>query len=375
MVRRIIESDLREQAGSDSYNRFEYQVYWAVYYMIKQIEINSDFYVFCEFHDDIAKMDLSDNPQCAEFFQVKTTTRYKKWKIDHLAKTTKKKSGKGFKNSFLGFIFYNFLNFQDECQKCHFVSNIDVDPKIRLWQSIIEDKKILFEEEEDLYNEIRTYLRKEYEELEENTFNTSFNNFIQNTFIYFGELPLSGYEKVVSGSFFELLKNDNIYTSNSNKILKDIIEEVRKKSKTKIETPISFNTLKQKKGISSEVFNNIKEQIHDIKKDEQVYLIIKNGLKQYDVSEIKIGVIISSLKRHKRKLLDPSNKLYIATNEQLITFIEDILIENYDDVGEFEFIQKYIIKEVINQNESVLEKEIGFNKPLLEGLVYEQIFI
>ncbi|MBU5262759.1 dsDNA nuclease domain-containing protein [Bacillus atrophaeus] len=49
MVKEIIESELREQAGSDSYKRFEYQVHWAVYYMIKQLKVHSNFYVFCEF--------------------------------------------------------------------------------------------------------------------------------------------------------------------------------------------------------------------------------------------------------------------------------------------------------------------------------------
>ncbi|MCY9109401.1 hypothetical protein MOE46_19345 [Bacillus atrophaeus] len=82
-----------------------------------------------------------------------------------MTNTTKNKSKKGF---------YNFLTFEDECQKCHFVSNIGVNHKIRVWQSVIQDGNNLYDE--DLYNEIKGHLRKEFEDIDEITFNKSVQN-------------------------------------------------------------------------------------------------------------------------------------------------------------------------------------------------------
>ena len=35
---KVLDTDQREQAGSSSYNKFEYQVYWIVYRIIENIK-------------------------------------------------------------------------------------------------------------------------------------------------------------------------------------------------------------------------------------------------------------------------------------------------------------------------------------------------
>lgn len=39
----ILSSELREQAGANSYNRFDYQVHWIVYHMIKEFKKGNEF--------------------------------------------------------------------------------------------------------------------------------------------------------------------------------------------------------------------------------------------------------------------------------------------------------------------------------------------
>ena len=46
----------REQAGSDSYNRFGYQVHWIVCHIIGKLQEDAECIVFCEFHDDMGKI-------------------------------------------------------------------------------------------------------------------------------------------------------------------------------------------------------------------------------------------------------------------------------------------------------------------------------
>lgn len=150
MINSVLTSSLREQAGSNSFNRFDYQAHWIVYHMIKEYNKGSEFLVFCQFHDDMAQLNNISNPECIEFYQIKTSETFKSWTLDRLCKTSKKRNGNE-KHSFLGFIFYNFITFENECSKCHFVSNIERDGNISIWQAIIEDGKELKVENNLLY--------------------------------------------------------------------------------------------------------------------------------------------------------------------------------------------------------------------------------
>ena len=58
---KVLELEQREQAGSGSYNRFEYQVHWIVCHIIGQLENNAECIVFCEFHDDMAEFYFISN--------------------------------------------------------------------------------------------------------------------------------------------------------------------------------------------------------------------------------------------------------------------------------------------------------------------------
>ena len=115
----VLTVEQREQAGSDSYNRFEYQVHWIVCHIIGKLQEDAECIVFCEFHDDMAE--FSPNNQQYQFFQIKTKEDSSDWTIAEMSKREKKKSG-SYKKSFLGFIFYNYLTFGAECSHCHFVS-------------------------------------------------------------------------------------------------------------------------------------------------------------------------------------------------------------------------------------------------------------
>ena len=46
---KVLITEQREQAGSDSYNRFEYQVHWIVCYIIGKMQENAKCIVFVNF--------------------------------------------------------------------------------------------------------------------------------------------------------------------------------------------------------------------------------------------------------------------------------------------------------------------------------------
>lgn len=366
-MKKILSSELREQAGSNSFNRFDYQAHWIVYHMLSEYKKNSQFLIFCEYHDDMAKVTDLENPTCAEFFQIKTTEKYSKWTLSRLTSTSTKKSG-GIKNSFLGFIFYNFMQFDSECSKCHFISNVEMELNIREWQAIIEDGKKLEKENSALYSEIRKLIRSEYSSMDEDEFNQIFDRFIQNTFVYHGGLSLENYDKVVAGEFFKMLENDDLYTSNSNKILRDIIEEVRKKSKTKIQVPISFSKLKEQKGISSDIFNSLKQSIKNVSSEKS-----DNELREFmeanGISKLRQKYLIRELINHRRNMLDINKTLYQDVVYEVVKIIDNVLKINYAKIDDL----SYLLDEVKRACNDILRKYDFFSDALVEVIFYERL--
>lgn len=365
-MRSILGSDLREQAGSNSFNRFDYQAHWVVYHMINEYKRGSEFYVFCEFHDDMARTGKTSEPDCAEFFQIKTTEKYKEWTLARLTNTTKKSNG-NIKHSFLGFIFYNFLNFSSDCHKCHFVSNIGMDKTVTAWQAIIEDEKELKRENPDIYKEIKSLIRQEYQEVKEETFEIAFELFVQNTYLYYGELTLDNYEKIVAGEFFQMLDNSNIYTSNSNKILRDIIEDVRKKTKKKIKMPTSFKRLRETKGVSSDIFSELKQQINQHPNQSKFYKEIEDFMLLNGGNIPQVKFILRKLKSHHNKLLEVSDSYYQDNISELIITIDRILEEQYQFISNIDFLKKKVFE----------KKGVTFSNEiedvLVEAIFYERI--
>ena len=363
MLNTVLSCNLREQAGANSYDRFEYQVHWIVYHMIQEFKKGKEFLVFCEFHDDMVKSNCIKNPECLEFYQIKTSETKKEWKLKELFKADKKS------HSFLGFIFYNFKKFNSECSKCHFVSNIDPNESIRQWQSIIEDGKLLKDEDNALYEEIKTLLKKEYKKEDDNIFDEVFDRFIQNTYIYYGELPLKKYEKIVLAEFMDLLSDKNIYVSSSNKILKDIIQNVRNKSKTKIKTPISFESLQDKKGVSSEVFKVIQDRIEDQPKKEDLYNDIEQSLKESGYNTFYCRNITRRLKKHHSKMLDISNSLYIDSCTSIYSAIDSIIDSNQLKVQDLEYLKGKVLSDCSN----IVQADNDIDEVLLEAILYERL--
>lgn len=238
---KVLTTEQREQAGSDSYNRFEYQVHWIVCHIIVRLQEDAECIVFCEFHDDMAE--YSPDNQQYQFFQIKTKEDSSDWTIAEMSKREKKKTG-GYKKSFLGFIFYNYLVFGVECSHCYFVSNNDFDNDVLLWQAYVEDGKSLQTENVELYRKIKDRIKEEFSDDMPSNFDLVFEEFIQNTFVHKSELQLTTYETQTMGKFFKHLADKNIPSNTANFIFQQLLNDVRKKSKEKIKMPIRIKVKK-----------------------------------------------------------------------------------------------------------------------------------
>lgn len=359
----VLTTNQREQAGSDSYNRFEYQVHWIVCHIIGKLQNDAECIVFCEFHDDMAE--FSPDSQQYQFFQIKTKEESSDWTIAEMSKREKKKSG-GYKKSFLGFIFYNFLSFGAECSHCHFISNNDFDNDVRLWQSYIEDGKSIQSENHDLYQKMKDRISEEYADEMPSNFDIVYNEFVQNTFVHKSELQLATYESQTMGQFFNHLANKNIPANTANLIFQQLLNDVRKKSKEKIKVPISMKSLVEKKGVD---IAQIGKKIDGNIKNSGNYDAFHNFLIAETLPDNDIRRIEAAKTLHDARWLDVRDVRY----QEIVIMLRktiSIYCESFKANGFSDELKRLCIQEL--QNNNLMSDSL--DKSLIEVLYYEQKF-
>lgn len=356
----VLTVEQREQAGSMSYNRFEYQVHCIVCHIINKLENNTKCIVFCEFHDDMAE--FSVDSQQYQFYQIKTKEETSDWTIAEMSKREKNNSG-NYKKSFLGFIFYNYLTFGEECSCCHFVSNNDFNKEVLSWQAVIEDGKKLKDENLDLYKRIKNRIKDEYINDMPSDFDTIFDTFIQNTYVHKSDLQLKTYENQTKGEFFNYLVNKAITTDTAYLIFEQLINDVRKKSKEEINLPISMKSLIEKKGIDvAQIGQKIDYNIKN-KGNNRFY----EYLSTQSITECDIQRIVAAKTLHDTRWLDVSDLKYqmvvVVLRQAIHTYCETSSIDEFN-AG----LKSFCIQELKRHN---LMSE-SMDKSLIEVLYYEQ---
>lgn len=360
---KVLTVEQREQAGSDSYNRFEYQVHWIVCHIIGKLQEDAECIVFCEFHDDMAE--FSPNTQQYQFFQIKTKEDSSNWTIAEMSKREKKKDG-GYKKSFLSFIFYNYLIFGAECSHCHFVSNNDFDKEVSLWQSYIEDEKKLQTENNKLYEKIKDRIKNEFTNDMPSNFDSIFDEFIQRTFVHKSELQLTTYDTQTIGKFFNHLADKNIPSNTANLIFQQLLNDVRKRVKKKIKAPISMKSLVEKKGvdiaqISKKIDGNIKNSGNY---DAFHCSLIAEALPDNDIRRIEAAKTL-----HDARWLDIRDVRY----QEIVIILRKIIstyCESFKANGFSDELKRLCIQELEKHN--FLSDSL--DKSLIEVLYYEQKF-
>ena len=356
---KVLITEQREQAGSDSYNRFEYQVHWIVCHIMGRLQEDAECIVFCEFHDDMAE--FSPSNQQYQFFQIKTKEDSSDWTIAEMSKREKKKPG-GYKKSFLGFIFYNYLVFGAECSHCHFVSNNDFDNDVLLWQSYVEDGKSLQTESTKLYRKIKDRIKEEFSDDMLSNFDSAFESFIQNTFVHKSELQLTTYESQTMGKFFNHLADKNIPSNTANLIFQQLLNDVRKKSKEKIKVPISMKKLVEKKGIDvAQIGKKIDNSIKNSNYEAFHQYLLELSLTEIDVQRIEAAKTL-----HDTRWLDVNDLKYqeivVVLRGVISTYCETI------DIGVPDSKLKRMCGQELEKHNLASE---SLDKSLVEVLYYE----
>lgn len=356
-----LKTNQREQAGSDTYNRYEYQVHWIVCKIISKLSDNPSCVIFCEYHDDMAE--LPDPRQnIFEYYQIKTKEDPGEWTVVDLSKKAKRTDG-SYKHSFLGFIFYNFMQFGDECSHCSFVSNAPLDNDIRTWQTCIDDEGILKDEQPQLYEKIKQRLSDEYGTAKPTDFNSIFDRFVQNTSIITDDLQLNTYEEQTQSRFFSFLRNQKLPTDTAFLIFNQIINDVRRKSKERVDAPISKKTLISKKGIRiSDISEMLKSKAikHDVYSDFRFFL-----LNDTDLLDSKVDMIVAKKIEHDVRWNNIEDLNYQRCVLVMRPIIAKCITESEND---FQTILTHCAEELSRQALSLSSLDLN----LIEVLYYER---
>ena len=360
---RVLNTPQREQAGSESYNRFEYQVHWIVFHIVNQLEENPKCIIFCEYHDDMAQLKDGIDGEF-EFYQIKTKKDPGEWSLAELS-TREKKSNGFYKKSFLGWVYYNFLVFGKECSCCHFTSNAPFDNDIRKWQAYIEDEKEIKDIDLELYERIKKRIRDEYLEELPDDFDIVFDRFIQNTFIYDSELQLTTYEKQVSGHFFDWLGTKRIPSNTAHTIFQQLLNEVRKKSKNTVEPPISYRSLINKKGI---VIEDINKKLDEKMGDIGEYADFYTYLQRQGVEEKRINELVKTKQSHDMRWLNVEDLIYQETILLIRKEIEEVLSTQCNNEIDMEELKKSCCKSLKENGIT----PVAMDKNLIEVVYYER---
>ncbi|MEA4849129.1 MAG: dsDNA nuclease domain-containing protein, partial [Clostridiaceae bacterium] len=133
----IIKQKPRDNSGSRSANRFEYQKNWALCKLLELYLTRKDYLLIFEYHDDIIILDSEVNPQKVEFYQVKTKD-HSEWTLNDLISSSKAK--RKIIPSILSKMYINKLNFPSSTQSLNLVSNQKYNIKLKKSKGLSNNK-------------------------------------------------------------------------------------------------------------------------------------------------------------------------------------------------------------------------------------------
>lgn len=120
----LINTPLRETAGSRTQQRFDYQAQWALTLLFLNHSEMDDYAIVLEFHDDLLLLDNSYSPEEVTFFQVKTKGQGHWTMADLFRRSKSKKDSTKELPSAIGKLLLNIDVFSEFTNASYFVSNV-----------------------------------------------------------------------------------------------------------------------------------------------------------------------------------------------------------------------------------------------------------
>lgn len=271
-VDKLARTKPKENAGSRSSNRFEYQINWGLNLLLKMEEANEDYIMILDYHDDIVVCNSDSGSKYIDFYQIKTNIS-NMWTLGSLVGGNKNRTGSSsnpdFGLSIIAKLISHVRQFKDS-RKLYFVTNS------RLAKSIYgaSDEEIGFDQlKQDAQNSIKEKVKKVLDDIDDCAFERLV--FIQN------QMNVNEYEQTMIGKLAQFLKRKFNIITDIDAVYTTLIGQLRKKNDCEIEV-VNKEELLKNKTISHMEFKEY------LKK-----LSIQKGfaeIRKEIISEISVGV-------------------------------------------------------------------------------------
>ncbi|EEM72776.1 DUF4297 domain-containing protein [Bacillus anthracis] len=281
----IVSNRPRENSGSKSANRFDYQKNWALCKLFEIHLSKDDYLIVFDYHEDIILTDSETNPQKITFYQIKTKET-SHWNITDLVRPKKTKdSSKAF--SKIGSLYKNKLLFKEVADSLHFVSNTYYNVELEDETPANNIKELCISRLTE--SQKKTIIAKLKKELELE------NLQIEKDLLYLDISPLSLKENAehAKGHLVQFLeKIDPNLRYNGNIIYSVLFDEINRRNNYEWDVE-DFEEIKKYKGIGKSEFSNMVDKIVTSSQSSDLW----NELKT-DIDELKLNL---KMKKQLRK--------------------------------------------------------------------------
>ena len=232
----------RENSGSTTSNRFDYQKNWAICKLVDLHRTAEDYLLCFEFHDDIIVFDSETDPQKIKCYQVKTKDSAH-WLLSSLTKVEKENGA-----SILAKLHQHYLDYEGSIESLSFVTNSKVKGTLANNFKCVDLGEFMLK---DLCAED---LKKITDKLSVELETDDLDKFNELTIMVMGELDLKHHSEITQSKLAKLVEEIMPHVKYQiGPFYRTVFDEVRNKTNVE-EQAVNFERLKKMKSISRRDF-------------------------------------------------------------------------------------------------------------------------
>lgn len=360
---KIVSIKPRENSGSTSSSRFDYQKDWSICKLIECHKSSSDYLVVFDWHEDLIIMDSEHNPQQVSFYQIKGK-KSGNWSMTQLLESKKDKKGNNLL-SVIGKLYDCKSKFDMETTSLNFVSNARFNVKLSSnLSSMAKDFICIIELTDKDKNEIKKKLKSEHNLTTEPIFEDI-------TFLRVVDLSLSdsqGHTKGKISDFLETLYPQNKFNIPS--VYRMLFDEVKRRASFSKEV-LTYSDLISKKAIGKSQFIEIINATGINKNYDEIWIRMNNELQNDGLPFTERKDIQQSWQKMEIERMNPNNAYLF----NIIEITNNIIIE-YKNQGSLSNLSlreclDTIYKSFMSKNLPLIGYDTNFIKAIILSVLYE----
>lgn len=310
----------RESTGSLSTNRFAFQHTWALCHLLRLHESDQEYVLILEYHDDIIVLDDEVDPQCVEFFQVKTR-KGNHWTKKKLISTpttndSEAKMERCKPRSILGKLLDHCRYFPQQVKSLNIVSNVTFKiPLADAPKSLDRERFSLTDLADEPLHIVKEAIRKELGEVS-----------LPWDKVYFitTGISITEHEKYGVGELAEFLEHRHPGGRSAvQPLFRTLCGELVRRARNEWH-PVSFEELCQKKGISRtdlESFLHVADSQSDL---EMQFQPVETQLTMEGITYREVKHLEIAWRRYEINRMDQSDVFIQTFRQDVLAVVEEV---------------------------------------------------